>query len=66
MVGAAGSGHPGGSHLQRIFYYLFFKEMKVDPENLGSELTGLFYLRDMLLQFFMQPWLKKAFSLWRI
>ena len=34
MVGAAGSGHPGGSlSAADILSYLFFKEMKVDPEN---------------------------------
>ena len=34
MVGAAGSGHPGGSlSAADIVTYLYFKELKIDPEN---------------------------------
>lgn len=34
MIGAAGSGHPGGSLSSAdILSYLYFREMKVDPNN---------------------------------
>lgn len=34
MTGAAGSGHPGGSlSAADIITYLYFKELRVDPEN---------------------------------
>lgn len=34
MTGAAGSGHPGGSlSAADIITYLYFKELKIDPEN---------------------------------
>ncbi|MCK4765057.1 MAG: transketolase [Candidatus Aminicenantes bacterium] len=45
MLAAAGSGHPGGSlSMAEILSYLYFKEMRIDPENPAKEDRDRFLL----------------------
>jgi len=45
MLAEAGSGHPGGSlSLAEILSYLYFKEMRIDPNNPGKEDRDRFLL----------------------
>ena len=55
MIGAAKSGHPGGSlSVVEMMTYLYFEEMNIDP------------LEGMLPRHFMPCWPREVFSPWRI
>ena len=67
-VHAAKSGHPGGSlSAADMFTYLYFKELRVDPENPHWEDRDRFVLsKGTPRPACMRRWRCGAFSPWRI